>query len=269
MQISIAQAIKDKNPKLYQKLPSFLIRLLERVVRQDEMNSLLRQYGHLPSLEFTNAIIRYLNNELVIHHEERIPRTGRCIVVSNHPLGGLDGMTLISICGKYRPDIKFPVNDLLCYLEPMRDIFIPINKHGKMGVDAYKSLNDAFESDDLILYFPAGLCSRRQQGKIRDLDWKKTIVTKARQTQRDIVPCFFDGKNSNFFYNFANLRKKLGVKSNFEMLLLPRELLKQKQSHFEITFGPLIPYQQFDQSKNDWEWAQWLKEQVYSLKGRV
>lgn len=266
MQISVAQAIKDKNPKLYQKLPKFLIRWVERVICQDEMNSLLRQYGHLPSLEFTNAIIRYLDNELVIHHEERIPRTGRYIVVSNHPLGGLDGMTLISVCGKYRPDIKFPVNDLLCYVEPMRDIFIPINKHGQIGAEAYKSFNDAFESDNLILYFPAGLCSRRQEGEIRDLDWKKTIIAKARQTERDIIPCFFDGKNSNFFYNFANLRKKLGVKFNLEMMLLPRELLKQKKSHFEITFGNPIPYHQFDQSKNDWEWAQWLKEQVYSLK---
>lgn len=266
MQISVAQAIQDKNPKLYSRLPHFVIRWVERIICQDEMNMLLRKYDQLSSLEFTNAIIHYLDNELIIHHEERIPRDGRYIIASNHPLGGLDGMTLISVCGKYRPDIKFPVNDLLYYVEPMREIFIPINKHGKTGQQAVDMFNEAFESDNLILYFPAGLCSRRQNGKICDLDWKKTVISRARQTQRDIIPCFFDGKNSAFFYNLANLRKFLGIKFNIEMILLPREMLRQKKSHFEITFGEPIPYQQFDKSKTDKEWADWLKEQVYSLK---
>ena len=102
MQLSVAKALQDKNPGLYKKIPSFVIRWVERLICQDEMNMLLREHGHLSSLGFTNAVIDYLDNELEIHHEENIPRTGRYIIASNHPLGGLDGMTLISVCGRYR-----------------------------------------------------------------------------------------------------------------------------------------------------------------------
>lgn len=266
MQLSVAKALQDKNPGLYKKIPSFVIRWIERLICQEEMNMLLREHGHLSSLGFTNAVINYLDNELVIHHEERIPRTGRYIIASNHPLGGLDGMTLISVCGRYRQDIKFPVNDLLYYVEPMREIFVPINKHGRTGEEARRMFNEAFESDNLVLYFPAGLCSRKKKGVVQDLEWKKTIITKAKQTQRDIIPCYFGARNSNLFYNVANLREKIGVKSNLEMVLLPREMMKKKKSHFEITFGEPISYHHFDDSKNDKEWAAWLKEKVYSLK---
>lgn len=268
MQLSVAKALQDKNPGLYKRLPAFVIRWIERLICQDEMNMLLREHGHLSSLGFTNAVVDYLDNEVVVHHEERIPVTGRYIIVSNHPLGGLDGMVLISVCGRHRSDIKFPVNDLLYYVEPLREIFVPINKHGKTGDEARKMFNDAFESDNLVLYFPAGLCSRRKNGVIRDLEWKKTIITKARQTQRDIIPCYFDGRNSNTFYNVANLREKLGIKTNLEMTLLPREMMKKKKSHFELTFGEQIPYSHFDESKKDKEWAAWLKEQVYQLKSK-
>jgi putative hemolysin len=266
MQLSVAKALQDKNPGLYKKIPSFVIRWVERLICQDEMNMLLREHGHLSSLGFTNAVIDYLDNELEIHHEENIPRSGRYIIASNHPLGGLDGMTLISVCGRYRQDIKFPVNDLLYYVEPMREIFVPINKHGRTGEGACKMFNEAFESDNLVLYFPAGLCSRKKKGVIQDLEWKKTIISRAKQTQRDIIPCYFGARNSNLFYNVANLREKLGVKSNLEMILLPREMMKKKKSHFEITFGEPISYHHFDDSKNDKEWAAWLKEKVYSLK---
>lgn len=266
MQLSVAKALQDKNPGLYKKIPSFVIRWVERLICQDEMNMLLREHGHLSSLGFTNAVIDYLDNELEIHHEENIPRTGRYIIASNHPLGGLDGMTLISVCGRYRQDIKFPVNDLLYYVEPMREIFVPINKHGRTGEEARRMFNEAFESDNLVLYFPAGLCSRKKKGVVQDLEWKKTIITKAKQTQRDIIPCYFGARNSNLFYNVANLREKIGVKSNLEMVLLPREMMKKKKSHFEITFGEPISYLHFDDSKNDKEWAAWLKEKVYSLK---
>ncbi len=268
MQLSVAKALQDKNPGLYKKLPAFVIRWIERMICQDEMNMLLREHGHLSSLEFANAVVDYLDNELVVHHEERIPETGRYIIVSNHPLGGLDGMVLISVCGRHRSDIKFPVNDLLYYVEPLREIFVPINKHGKTGEEARQMFHDAFDSDSLLLYFPAGLCSRRKNGVIQDLEWKKTIITKARQTQRDIIPCYFDARNSNTFYRVANLREKLGIKSNLEMTLLPREMMKKKKSHFELFFGEPISYSRFDDSKKDKEWAAWLKEQVYQLKNK-
>ena len=148
----------------------------------------------------------------------------------------------------------------------MHGIFIPINKHGSLDRNAVQELNDTFASDDIIVYFPAGLCSRKQKGGIiRDLEWKPTIVTKAKQYQRDIIPAYFDGKNSNFFYNLARFRKAIGIKFNIEMLYLVDEMYRQKGHTLRVTFGDPIPYQTFTDEKDNKEWAAWLKEQTYSL----
>ena len=264
--LDVSEALRSKNPKLYRWMPKFAIRAIERLIHQDEMNQLVDDNFDDSSIDFAHHIVDYFQVGLEIHGEENIPRTGRYIVASNHPLGGLDGMAMISTLGKYRSDIKCPVNDLLMQVKQMHEVFMPINKHGRNSLESMKQLEDVFASDELILYFPAGLCSRKQNGVIRDLDWKKTVITKARQFQRDIIPVHFDGRNSNRFYNLANLRKKLGIKVNLEFVFLPDEMFRQRGQHFTITFGAPIPYSTFDHSHTDAEWASWLKEQVYSLK---
>ncbi len=265
MQIDIPKVVETKSPKTYKRIPKFIFRWLERTIHQDEINDFLENHQNETPIEFARHTIELFDAKLDIIHPEYLPKTGRYIVVSNHPLGGLDGLAYISAIGQYRSDIKFPVNDLLMYLTPMKGIFIPINKHGKQNTEAVRNLNDTFASDGLILYFPAGLCSRKQSGKICDLEWKSTIISKAKEYQRDIIPAFFDGKNSNRFYNIANIRKKLGIKFNFEMLYLPDEMFKQKGKKLSITFGKPISYQTFTNEKSNKEWAAWLKEQTYAL----
>lgn len=264
--LDVSEALRSKNPKLYRWTPQFAIRAIERLIHQDEMNQLVDDNFDDSSIDFAHHIVEYFQVGLNIRGEEHIPRTGRYIVASNHPLGGLDGMAMISTLGQYRSDIKCPVNDLLMQVKQMHQVFMPINKHGRNSMGSMKQLEDVFASDELILYFPAGLCSRKQNGVIRDLDWKKTVITKARQFQRDIIPVHFDGRNSNRFYNLANLRKKLGIKVNIEFILLPDEMFRQRGQQFTITFGAPIPYTTFDHSHTDAEWANWLKEQVYTLK---
>jgi 1-acyl-sn-glycerol-3-phosphate acyltransferase len=195
---------------------------------------------------------------------ENLPETGRAIVASNHPLGGLDGVVLMHVVGRKRKDFLFPVNDLLLFLPPLKPLFIPINKHGS-NQENLQILDDSFKSDKLILYFPAGLVSRKQNGKIEDLEWKKTFVSKAVKYKRDIIPTFIDGANSNFFYNLANLRKKLGLKANIEMLYLPDEMFKQFDKTIHITFGAPIPYETFDKRHNYMGWANLVKKYVYSM----
>jgi putative hemolysin len=263
--ISVEQAIKSKNPALYRRLPKFLIRWVERLIHQNEMSEFLKEHYNDSSIDFATNTIRFFGASIAVENEENIPITGRKIVVSNHPLGGIDGLALISVLGRYRQDIIFPVNDLLMQLEPMRQVFIPLNKHGKNSTDAVKQLHQAFASDHVILYFPAGLCSRKQKSKICDLTWKKTIIAKAKEYQRDIVLAHFDGKNSNRFYRIAAWRKKLGIKANIEMILLPDEAFRQKGKTVTIRFGKTISYTHFDNSKTEQEWAAWLKKQVYLL----
>ena len=270
LQIDVKQTIASKNKKLAKWLPHFTIRWVEKLIHQDEMNQFLVKHEHDNAIDFARHVIEdFAQASISVVNEEKIPKEGRYIVVSNHPLGAIDGLALVSLLGKYRTDIKFPVNDLLMAIEPMRTIFIPINKHGRNNTDAAKELHNTFASNDLVLYFPAGLCSRKIDGNIQDLEWKKTIIQKAITYQRDIIPVYFEGRNSERFYRIANWRKKLGIKVNLEMILLPDEMTKQKGKNFTITFGDPISYTMFDNSKNHKEWAAWLRKQTLNLSKGV
>jgi putative hemolysin len=198
-----------------------------------------------------------------------IPVSGRYIFVSNHPLGGLDGLVFIYELSKYFPDIKFPVNDILTNIENLSGIFLPVNKHGAQGKDAALRIEEAYSSGSQILYFPAGLCSRKKRGVIRDLQWHKSFISKAIQHKRDIVPAYFSGRNSDFFYNLSNLRKFLGIKANIEMLYLADEMFKQKDKEIFLVFGQAIPWQTFDKSRSPLEWADWVKTKSYELKSVI
>ena len=125
----------------------------------------------------------------------------------------------------------------------------------------------AFRSDDHIIMFPAGLCSRRRSdGVIRDLEWKKTFIVKSVQTQRDVVPIYFEGRNSDFFYSLANWCKRLGIKFNIAMLYLADEMYKNRHKTFRVVIGKPIPWQTFDRTKTPAEWAEQVKGIVYNLK---
>ena len=266
LQIDVRQTIASKNKKLAKWLPRFIIRWIEKLIHQDEINKFLEKHQHDNPLDFAKyGLEEFAQASITVKNEEKLPKIGRYIVVSNHPLGGIDGLALISLIGKYRSDMKFPVNDLLMAIKPMHGIFIPINKHGRNHLDAVTELHNAFASNDLILYFPAGLCSRKINGKIQDLEWKKTIIQKAKEYQRDIIPVFFEGKNSERFYRIANWRKRLGIKVNLEMILLPDEMVKQKGNNFTVTFCDPVSYKTFDHSKTPQEWAAWLREQAMGL----
>jgi len=262
--IDIKDVIKSKNPKLLKIIPGFIINYIKRVIHEDELNIALEKYKEIEGLEFLDKILKEFGVKINVINPENIPYTGRYIIASNHPLGGLDGMALMHVVGKIRRDIVFPVNDLLLFLKNLKSLFIPINKHGK-NTENIQLLENTFSSEVLVLYFPAGLCSRKQKGKICDLEWKNTFIKKAVQYQRDIIPVHIDGKNSNFFYNLANFRKRLGIKANIEMLYLVDEMFKQYEKTINITFGKPISYETFSNKAKSKEWAGIVKQHVYEL----
>jgi putative hemolysin len=245
-------------------MPSSIFNLLKRIIHQDSLNKFLYDNRDKWGLDFTKAILENFQMTVKVKNEQYIPREGRALVVSNHPLGGIDGVALMTEIGKYRNDIVFPVNDLLMNIPNLYELFIPINKHGS-NAENIKIINDTFASDLLILYFPAGLVSRKQKGVIKDLDWKKTFLTKAKSYKRDIIPVHIGGRNSNFFYNLANLRKMLRIKANIEMLFLVNEMFNLQLKELPMTFGPPIPYSLFDRSKSDRQWASDLRNYIYIL----
>jgi len=263
--IDIERVIAGKNPALLKVLPGFIINYLKRVIHQKELNAAIYANREKMGLDFVEAILKEFGAKISTDGLQNISAQGRLLVASNHPLGGLDGVALIDVVGKIRSDVVIPSNDLLMNLPNMKELFVPVNKHGSNSGNL-TVFEDAFSSDKTILYFPAGLCSRKQSGKIADLEWKKSFISKARKHKRDIIPTHIDGRNSDFFYNLAKIRKQLGLKANIEMLYLVDEMYKQKNKEVKIIFGKPIPYKVFDKRFTDTQWAQIVKSFVYSLE---
>jgi len=269
LQLDVEQILYSKNPALKKAVPGFLIRYLKRIVHQDELNDFLKIAGHSRDAEFIKTGLDYFNIKYNVKGIENIPASGRFIFVSNHPLGGLDGLVFIYELSKHFKELKFPVNDILMNITNLSGIFVPINKHGGQDREAVRKIEEAYASDNQVLYFPAGLCSRKKKGIIRDLQWHKSFITKALQYKRDILPAYFSGRNSNFFYNLSNIRNFLGIKANIEMLYLADEMFKQKGKEIDLVFGSKIPWQTFDHSKSPVDWAAWVKEKSYELQSFI
>lgn len=266
MRVDVREVIRGKNPKLLKILPKFLINWVAKLIHQEEINSVLEKSGHLVGHQFASATLEELNIKYRVHNREKLDTTRRYIIVSNHPLGGLDGVIMIELFGKIFPEVKFVVNDLLYHLEPLKPVFIPVNKYGRQSGETFQMVKESYESEAQILYFPAGLCSRKIDGSIIDVEWRKSYITQAIKYKRDILPVYFSGKNSNLFYRIANWRKKMGIKFNFETILLPHEMFRQKGSTFDIFLGQPVLWEELTTQKDVNQWNQIIRSRVYSLK---
>lgn len=234
---------KRLSPRGAKFLPKFLTRGLETIICQDRLNEILKKAYPAEGSAFSDSVIRQLKLKVIVEGEENVPLDRPVTFVSNHPLGGLDGITLIKVLGDIFGDdkVRFLVNDMLMNVGPLRTVFLPINKYGAQGRAAARAINDAYASDARILIFPAGLVSRLgDDGNIADLKWQKAFVSKSMEYGRDIVPIRFDALNRRRFYRIARLRKKLGIKVNLEQALLPSELCHSEGKEFRITFLPPV-----------------------------
>jgi len=262
--ININKVFKDKAPKFYPFIPGFLLGYLKRIVHQEEVNRIIYANRDKWGLDFAQALIDLFKVNIIPHGLGNIPEKGKCLIASNHPLGGLDGISLINIVSRVRKDLLFPVNDIIMNIPNLKELFIPVNKHGSNS-ENIRLFNETFDSDILILYFPAGLVSRKKKGVIRDVEWKKTFLTKARKSGRDILPAYISGRNSNFFYNLANFRKWIGIGANLEMLYLVDESFRLKDKNINMFFSKPVSYKFFDSRQKDIEWAALIREYIYQL----
>ena len=267
--VDIESVIGKKNPRLLRLIPGFVIRYLKHIVHQDGLNQIIENGKNLDGVAFVRSALSDLGTKFTSVGAENIPSSGRFIFAANHPLGGLDGMVLIDEIGKFFPDVKFIVNDLLLNIKNLEPVFIPVNKHGRQTAEYASKIDMAYASDTQILYFPAGLCSRKISGKIVDLDWHKSFINKAVKYQRDIIPVYFDGRNTKFFYNLARIRNFLGIKANIEMLYLVDEMYKQRNNKIRVVFGKPISFKTFDKSKSPLDWANYVREHVYALTNKL
>jgi len=264
--IDIREVVKGKNPKGAKKIPGFVYRWLSRILHLEEVNGFLSTHYDCSGIEFLRDGVKFLDIHFQFFNEENLPKGGRHLYVSNHPLGGLDGMLILKYLNENIGYTRNLSNDFLMNLKPMAEFFIPVNKVGSQAKGTAQKVNELYESGDNIMIFPAGLCSRKIGGRIEDLEWQKHFIQKSVQYGIDVVPIYFEGRNSNFFYNLANIRKFLKIKVNIEMMYLADEMFKHRGKTFRIYFGKPIPYTTFDKSKTAKEWAQEIKKITYSLK---
>ena len=266
--VDIDDILKSKMGGKAKFIPRPLVSWLKRITHQDEVNKFLWESREIVGTEWLEECVRYLDATLDIVGEENLPdkNDGRLYTfVSNHPLGGEDGVALGAIIGRhYDGHFRYLVNDLLMNLPGLAPLCIPINKTGKQGRDFPKMVEVGFQSDNHMLMFPAGLCSRRKNGVIRDIPWKKTFISKSVEYQRDVVPIHFSGQNSNSFYRLANFSDRL-LPFNLAMLFLVDEMYKNVHKTFRVTIGKPIPWQTFDKTRKPAEWAAWVQDKVYSL----
>ncbi len=264
-EIDLDSIVRSRAGSKAKYIPKFVISWLKKVVHQDFINEYLRR-GYV-GVDFCKHGVEYLGADVTIEGRENLPDDGRLYTfVSNHPLGAIDGVTLGWVIGEhYDGKIKYLVNDLLMNLKGLAPLCVPINKLGKQSRNFPAMVESAFSGDNHVIMFPAGLCSRRgDDGKIRDLEWGKTFVTKSVQHQRDVVPIHFIGRNSDRFYNVARWCKRLHL-PNFAMLLLPDEMYRSNGNKYTVRIGRPIVWQTFDKSKSAKEWAQWVQDCVYQL----
>jgi putative hemolysin len=264
--IDIREIIRKKNPALAKAMPGFVISLMKKLIHEDEVNRIIDDYRHRHGLDFVRSILHDMKVTYQMEGLEQIPTAGRYIFASNHPLGGFDGLVLMDAIGTRFPEIRFIVNDLLLNLKNFAPVFVPVNKHGRQSAEYVREIDQMYSGNAQVLYFPAGLCSRKINGQITDPKWNKSFIQKAVQYGRDVVPVYFEGRNSHFFYNLANFRKKIGIKANIEMTFLVNEFFKQKGQHLQLRFGAPIAYTTFDKSKNYSQWADVVREKVYALQ---
>ncbi|MCI6504166.1 MAG: glycerol acyltransferase [Prevotella sp.] len=267
--IDIEAILRSKMGEKAAYVPRFLVRWLKKILHQDELNEFLWQSrGETGSLWLRHCL-DFLGNEVRVIGAENLPTTddtSRYTFVSNHPLGGIDGVAIGAVIGqRYNDDFRYLVNDILMNLPGLAPLCIPINKTGRQSRDFPRMVEAGFASNHHMVLFPAGLCSRKINGRIQDLPWTKTFITKSVQTKRDIIPVYFSGRNSERFYRIANICKALRLKINVAMLFLPDEMFRNRGRSFELYVGKPIPWQTFDSSRTPTQWAQWVRQEVYRL----
>ena len=267
--IDIEKVLTSKLGTKARYVPRFLISWLRHLVHEDEVNAFLADPKDVQGTEWLEACVRYLDMKIDVVGAENLPRKddGKLYTfVSNHPLGGQDGVALGAIIGRhYDGNFRYLVNDLLLNLPGLKPVCIGINKTGKQSRDFPRMVEAGFNSQNHLIMFPAGLNSRKIKGEIHDLPWKKTFITKSVETHRDVVPIHFSGRNSNRFYRIAKFSDRW-LPFNLAMLFLVDEMYKNVGKHFKITIGKPIPWQTFDKQKTPMEWAKYVEDRVYALQ---
>lgn len=268
--VNIEEALKTFQPRLYTKIPRFIIQLLKKLAHEEEINRGIAERESQNAVEFSQSVLNYFNIHLELRGIENLPSDSRPLIfISNHPTGTLDGPVLILLLSKYTQSFSILANAVLKKIIPLANKLIPIPVWGKMDKTVANTIKSILNSKQSIGIFPAGVVSRKSQGQIRDLEWKKFFLTQSIQHKRDVIPVHIDSKLSPLFYRLAYWRKKINIKANLEMFLLIDEMFKQKNRTITATLGEPLSHLKLSKMQREMGTANtinWVREQLYTLE---
>lgn len=262
--IDIGKIVRERTGK---NIPRFLVRWMERFIHQDFINDFLTQ-GY-EGTEFCRKCLEYLDVKIDVKGLENLDVADRAKLTfaSNHPLGGVDGIALLGgISERTGKPVRLLVNDFLVNIKPIASLSVPVNKMGGQSRNLPAQVKAIYESDDDILVFPAGKCSRKINGHIQDTAWSKSFVSQSIATGRWIVPVRFFGENSKRFYRVESIRERLGIRFNIGMMLLPDELYRARHKRFRIMFGKPLSSSEMDVELSPLQWADRIRNGVYRME---
>lgn len=249
-----------------EKLVNGLLKLLS----VDKVNWIHDHNCDTPGVPFVEGLLKDLNITLRIDNEERLDHLpeGSFITVSNHPLGALDGISLIKIVGQRRPKFKVMVNMVLNYISAMRPNFIAVDalassdpKKKAVSMQGIKAAMMQVKRGEPMGFFPAGAVSKLNiHGNIDDRKWQPTIIRLIKQMKVPVVPIYFHTRNS-WWFNF------LGVVSwQLRTLRLPAEVFRKKNSEIHISVGEPIPYEEIAKFDDLDQLGEFLKAKTYAMR---
>lgn len=266
--INVEKTIKESNSKLLTKLPGFIVKLIVKIIKQKEINRFLNKHSDSIGRDFLIKIIEEYNIKIEVEGKENLPENGKCIFVANHPFGLIDGLVLTYVISEKYGSLKAIANDAFMLIPQLHPFIAAVNVFEGSSKEYLKALDETYYTEVPITHFPAGEVSRLYKGKVQDTKWQKSFITKSIASNRDIVPIYFYGRNSNLFYTIFLLRRLLGINVNLELILLPREFFKKRNKTIKVKIGKPIPYQTFDKSLTHWDWAQNVRKRLYSLSDK-
>lgn len=240
-----------------------------RLTKIDEVNKMYDTLKDKVGKDFFDSFVRYRDLKYIVFEEDlaRIPKTGPFILVSNHPLGGIDGILMTKILLEIRPDFKIMGNFLLEKIEPMKPYVISVNpfenrKELRSSAGGMRETLKHLESGGCVGIFPAGEVSNRNNkfNEILDKEWEKPAVKLIKMAKVPVVPMYFHAKNSRFFYQMAKLHP------NLQTLLLPSEMMNKREKPIRIRLGKPVSVKKLEDHDSIEEMSEFLQKKIYLLK---
>ena len=246
-----------------------IVSAVMRLAKINKVNDLYDKIKDLEGQEFFDKLLEELNVKYLAFQEDlaKIPKTGPFILVSNHPLGALDGVIMCKILTEIRPDFKVMGNFLLTKIKPMEPYVISVNPFEKRK-EAYSSMSGMREAlkhlseGGCLGIFPAGEVSNKnnEYNEILDKEWQEPALKLIKKAQVPVVPMYFHAKNSKLFYNVSKIHPDL------QTLLLPSEMVNKREKPIKIRIGRPVTPKILNEYETPKELGEFLRKKVYMMK---